>query len=173
MTEKQEKIVQAALALFSKEGYNATSTNKVAKAAGVSEGLIFRHFGNKEGLLQAILEFGAQKLKEIIVDIVLEEDPKKVIKKTIELPATIDKSEYDFWKLQFKLKWELEMNHDKKMEPLHMALSNAFRKLNYESPDMEANLIILYIDGISSSMLKGSSLDVDNLIRFLLEKYNV
>jgi len=173
MTEKQEKILQAALALFAKEGFNATSTSKVAKAAGVSEGLIFRHFGNKEGLLQAILEFGAVKLKEIIVDIVLESDPKKVIRKSIELPTSIDKSEYDFWKLQFKLKWELEINHDKKMQPLHMALANAFRKLNYESPDMEASLIILYIDGISSSMLKGSSLDVGNVIQFLLQKYKV
>ncbi len=58
MTEKQEKILQSALELFAKEGFHATSTNKVAKHAGVSEGLIFRHFGNKEGLLQAILAEG-------------------------------------------------------------------------------------------------------------------
>jgi AcrR family transcriptional regulator len=173
MTEKQEKIIQAALLLFAKEGYNATSTSKVAKQAGVSEGLIFRHFKNKEGLLQAILEFGAEKLKEIIVDIVLESDPEKVIKKAIELPASIDKSEYNFWKLQYKLKWELEINHDKKMEPLHMALSNAFRKLNYETPELEASLIILYIDGIASSMLKGSSLDAESLIQFLCKKYEL
>lgn len=173
MTEKQEKILQAALQLFTKEGYHATSTSKVAKAAGVSEGLIFRHFGNKEGLLEAILEVGANKLKEIIVDIVMEADAKEVIRKSIELPASIKKGDYDFWKLQFKLKWELEINHDKKMEPLHMALSNAFRKLEYESPEQEASLIILYIDGIASSMLKGSSLDVHSMILFLSQKYNL
>lgn len=173
MTEKQEKILQAALLLFAKEGYNATSTNKVAKAAGVSEGLIFRHFGNKEGLLQAILAFGAEKLKEIIVDIVMEADPQKVIQKAIELPTSINKSDFDFWKLQYKLKWELEINHDKKMEPLHMALTNAFRKLKYESPEMEANLILIYIDGIASSMLKGSNLDIGNLIQLLKTKYKV
>ncbi|WP_346859017.1 helix-turn-helix domain-containing protein [uncultured Draconibacterium sp.] len=173
MTEKQEKIIQAALQLFAQEGYNATSTSKVAKHAGVSEGLIFRHFKNKEGLLQAILNFGADKLKEIIVDIVLEADPEKVIRKAIELPASVDKSEYDFWKLQYKLKWELEINHDEKMEPLHMALSNAFRKLNYKSPDLEASLIVLYIDGIASSMLKASNLDAESLIQFLCEKYKV
>ena len=49
MTEKQEKIVQSALQLFAQEGYHATSTSKVAKHAGVSEGLIFRHFRNKDG----------------------------------------------------------------------------------------------------------------------------
>ena len=58
MTEKKEKILQAALELFAKEGFYATSTSKVAKTAGVSEGLIFRHFGNKEGLLHAVLDEG-------------------------------------------------------------------------------------------------------------------
>lgn len=173
MTEKQKKILQAALQLFAKEGYHATSTSKVAKAAGVSEGLIFRHFGNKEGLLQAILEVGTDKLKDIIVDIVMEPDPKEVVRKSIELPANINKEDYNFWKLQFKLKWELEINHDKKMEPMHMALSNAFRKLAYESPEMEASLILLYTDGIASSMLKGSSLDVNGMIQFLLKKYKL
>lgn len=173
MTEKQEKILQAALFLFAKEGYHATSTSKVAKMASVSEGLIFRHFGNKEGLLQAILEFGANKLKELIVDIVMESNPKEVIRKSIQLPANIDKKDHNFWKLQFKLKWELEVNSDKKMEPLHMALSNAFRKLNYKSPELEASLILLYIDGIASSMLKGSNLNVKDMIQLLLKKYEL
>ena len=173
MTEKQERILQAALQLFANEGYHATSTSKVAKAAGVSEGLIFRHFGNKEGLLHAILEFGADKLKELVVDIVMEPEPKEVIRKAIEMPANINKTDFDFWKLQFKLKWELEVNSDKKMEPLHMALSNAFRKLNYESPELEAGLIILFIDGISSSILKGSALDANSMIQLLLMKYKL
>ena len=173
MTEKQEKILQAALVLFAKEGFHATSTSKVAKLAGVSEGLIFRHFGNKDGLLQAILEFGADKLKDLVVDIVMESDPKQLIRKTIELPANVNKEDFDFWKLQFKLKWELEVNSDKKMEPLHMALTNAFRKLRYESPELEANLIILYMEGISSSMLKGSNIDVKEMTQLLFKKYEL
>ena len=173
MTEKQEKILQAALVLFAKEGFHATSTSKVAKLAGVSEGLIFRHFGNKDGLLQAILEFGADKLKDLVVDIVMESDPKQLIRKTIELPANVNKEDFAFWKLQFKLKWELEVNSDKKMEPLHMALTNAFRKLRYESPELEANLIILYMEGISSSMLKGSNIDVKEMTQLLFKKYEL
>jgi AcrR family transcriptional regulator len=51
MTEKKELILQTALRLFSEQGYEATPTNRIAKEAGVSEGLIFRHFENKEGLL--------------------------------------------------------------------------------------------------------------------------
>ena len=173
MTEKKEKIIQAALQLFAKEGYHATSTNKVAKLAGVSEGLIFRHFGNKEGLLYAILSVGENKMKTLFVDIVMESEPKQVIRKTIEMTSKIDVSDYDFWKLQFKLKWELEINSDKKMEPLKMALTNAFQKLKYESPKMEAQLLILFIDGMGSAVLKGSSLNPTEMIQFLLRKYEL
>jgi AcrR family transcriptional regulator len=173
MTEKQEQIVKAALQLFAREGYHATSTSKVAKAAGVSEGLIFRHFGNKDGLLQAILEEGERRMKALFVDIVMESDPKEVIRKTILMTSKVDVSDYDFWKLQFKLKWELEISGDDKMEPLKMALTNAFKKLNYEEPEMEAQLVLLFLDGLGSAVLKGSSLKPDEIIQYLLKKYKV
>lgn len=173
MTEKQENILQAALTLFAREGYHATSTSKVAKAAGVSEGLIFRHFGNKEGLLQAILEEGERKLRDLFVDIVMESEPKEVIRKTIEMSGKIDESDYDFWKLQYKLKWELEVSSDKKMEPLKVALTNAFNKLNYNSPELEAQLLILFIDALGSAVLKGSSVNAHEMIQFLQSKYEL
>jgi AcrR family transcriptional regulator len=172
MTEKQENILQAALELFAKEGYHATSTSKLAKHAGVSEGLIFRHFTNKEGLLKAILDEGERRFKSLFFDIVMENDPNEVIRKTITLTDKIDKSDYDFWKLQFKLKWELEVSGDEKMEPLKMALTNAFAKLNYESPELEASLLLLFIDGLGSAVLKGSSINAEKMIQFLLRKYN-
>ena len=173
MTEKQEKILQSALELFAKEGFHATSTSKVARHAGVSEGLIFRHFENKEGLLQAILDEGERRIKVLFIDIIMDNDPKEVIRKTIAMISRIDESDYDFWKLQFKLKWELEVSGDQKMEPLKMALVNAFSKLKYDEPELEAGLILLFLDGLSSSVLKGSSIDAEAMIQFLLKKYNL
>lgn len=173
MTEKQERILTAALDLFAKEGYNATSTSKVAKAAGVSEGLIFRHFGNKEGLLQAILSQGESRIKGLYADIVMETDPKKVIRKTIEIPFQVSESDYDFWRLQFKLKWELERSNHEKMEPLQVALAHAFKKLNYASPELEAELIIHLLDAIGSAILKQNLSDKQQMKDFLLQKYQI
>ena len=48
---KKDKILQAALHLFVKNGIDASSTSKIAKQAGVASGLIFHHFGNKENLV--------------------------------------------------------------------------------------------------------------------------
>ncbi len=173
MTEKQENILKAALELFAEEGYNATSTSKVAKKAGVSEGLIFRHFGNKEGLLNAILLEGTERAKMLFADIVLETDPKKVIRKSIELPFNVAETEYNFWRLQFKLKWELKKYSGEKMEPLVMALANAFEKLDYESPKLEAEFIVYYIDGVGGAILRNVLKNKAEMKNFLLKKYNL
>ncbi len=173
MTEKQENILKSAQQLFATEGYHATSTSKVAKMAGVSEGLIFRHFGNKEGLLKAIIDQGAERAKRLFSDIVFETDPKEVIRKTIEIPFSIKGEEYEFWRLQFKLKWELKHFDDSKMEPLTLALINAFKKLNYSSPEMEAEHLKLMLDGTSAAILKNTLNDKSKTLAFQKARYNV
>lgn len=49
-------IADAALELFSEQGYAATSTKQIAREAGVSEGLIFRYFPTKIALLRSIAD---------------------------------------------------------------------------------------------------------------------
>lgn len=173
MTDKQEKILLAALELFAKEGYNGTSTSKVAKAAGVSEGLIFRHFQNKEGLLKALLQEGEERMKKLLVDIVMETEPNAVIRKTLELPNKVSIEEYGFWKLQFKLKWELDHYDDDKMEPLRLALTNAFAKLGYKEPALEAQVLEYLLEATSSALLKNHLHNAEELETFLLKKYDV
>jgi AcrR family transcriptional regulator len=175
MTEKQEKILHSALELYAKEGYNATSTSKVAKHAGVSEGLIFRHFVNKEGLLKAILKEGEEKIKILFADIVFETDPKSVIRKTLDTMSRISQSKEDleFWKLQYKIKWELEQYGEHKMEALQLALTSAFTKLGYEAPEMEATLLLINLDGIATRYFLMNEFNTESMIEFLKKKYTV
>lgn len=51
-----ERIVDAALKLISEKGYRAATTKAIAELAQVNEVTIFRHFGNKRGILQAIVQ---------------------------------------------------------------------------------------------------------------------
>lgn len=52
---RKEDILKAAMELFARDGYSATSTAAIARAAGVAEGLLFHHFQNKAGVLVAML----------------------------------------------------------------------------------------------------------------------
>lgn len=55
MTDKQKKILIAAIDAFSEKGYASTSTSEIAKMAGVAEGTIFRHYKTKKDLLLTLL----------------------------------------------------------------------------------------------------------------------
>lgn len=53
---KQESILNAALAVFAEKGYAQASTNEMVKRAGISKGLLFHYFGNKESLFLYLLD---------------------------------------------------------------------------------------------------------------------
>ncbi len=52
--QRKTAIVHAALPLFARKGYAETTTKELARAAGVSEPLLYRHFPSKEALYDAI-----------------------------------------------------------------------------------------------------------------------
>lgn len=54
--ERRDQILATAINLFSRNGFRGTTTKEIARAAGVSEAMVFRHFETKEALYGAILE---------------------------------------------------------------------------------------------------------------------
>lgn len=171
MVDKKEQILISALELFANEGYKAVSTSKIAKAAGVSEGLIFRHYKSKQGLLEAILEASFEKINALILPIMREDNPEKVIQKYILLPFEIQISEYQYWKLLFKLKWEIEYSSVEKLKPLIEKLTWSFEKLDYQEPQKEAEVLIHIIESVSGGILKDGLESQLVLKDFLLNKY--
>ena len=57
--ERRSQILQVAIRLFSKKGFSGTTTKEIARGAGVSEAMVFRHFATKEELYSAILDHKA------------------------------------------------------------------------------------------------------------------
>ena len=55
LPDKEEKILQSAIQIFSEKGFSATTTSEIAKNAGIAEGTIFRYFKTKKDILRSIL----------------------------------------------------------------------------------------------------------------------
>src|SRR5215469_5888941 len=58
--ERRRAIVMAAVPLFARTGFAGTTTRELAAAAGVSEGLLFKHFPSKQSLYREILALGCE-----------------------------------------------------------------------------------------------------------------
>src|SRR5512145_1390492 len=54
--ERKEAIVEAVRDVFAEKGFDGTTTRELAKAAGVSEALLYKHFPSKESLYAAMLD---------------------------------------------------------------------------------------------------------------------
>src|SRR5579875_3550087 len=54
--ETRNRILQATREIFSHKGFRGTTTREVAERAGVNEATLFRHFGNKEALIEAMFK---------------------------------------------------------------------------------------------------------------------
>jgi AcrR family transcriptional regulator len=54
-SDRRDSIIEAATSVFARDGFNGAKTLDIARAANVSEALIFRHFPNKVAIYRAVL----------------------------------------------------------------------------------------------------------------------
>lgn len=66
--EKQERIINAALEVFSKNDYKKANTDDIAAIAGISKGSLFYYFKNKESLFLYLFDYVNNLTNEYIKD---------------------------------------------------------------------------------------------------------
>ncbi len=65
----RDRILNAAKHLFAARGYENTSTIMIARNAGTSESQLVKHFGSKDGLLEAIFNAGWQAMADLFAGV--------------------------------------------------------------------------------------------------------
>lgn len=80
--ERKKQILSIALDEFVSKGYYGTSTREISKIAGISSGLMFHYFENKETLYHTLIAMGTDKM---IFDIeIAKKDPQKYFTSVVE-----------------------------------------------------------------------------------------
>ena len=62
--ERRRALIEVAMRLFAARGYRAVPTAEIAREAGVSEPILYRHFDSKRDLYLACLEESQRQLRE-------------------------------------------------------------------------------------------------------------
>ncbi|MGB9979725.1 TetR/AcrR family transcriptional regulator [Methanobacterium sp.] len=81
MTEKEQKLLDAALKLFVEKGFHGTSTAEITKTAGVATGTLFHYFKTKEELINQLYLFTKEN---ILKDVAGCYDNKKPLKENMK-----------------------------------------------------------------------------------------
>jgi len=77
---RPDEVLDAALAVFVEKGFAATKVDEVARAAGVSKGLVYLYFPSKEALLEGIVKRALAPIADHAVDGLAHfEDPREAI----------------------------------------------------------------------------------------------
>ncbi len=178
MTNK-EAILQTALALFAEQGYDRTPTSLIARQAGVSEGLIFRHYGNKAGLLEAIIREGLALVADSMRP--YDEaglDPSEAIARHIERSFRLVREHETFWRLAHKVRFQSAVQ-EMAAGPLEEVnrfvvshLTENFQCAGASDPMLEALLLFALIDAVTLHYLAApAEYPLDAMQQLLTDKY--
>lgn len=82
--QRREQLLDTAAKLFAVHGYAGATTSQIAKAAGVTEPIIYRHFESKRDLFIALIErTGAATIKLWEHELASAPDPAERLKRLI------------------------------------------------------------------------------------------
>src|SRR3954462_15303737 len=76
--DRRAAILDSALEVFSKRGYNGASIDEIAQAAGISKALIYEHFPSKKDLHVSLLDMHVQELFDRLAANAATDDPGDV-----------------------------------------------------------------------------------------------
>jgi AcrR family transcriptional regulator len=66
--EREQQMLDAAVAVFSRRGFHVASMDEIAEAAGVSKPMIYAYLGSKDELFSACIRREARRLIKLITE---------------------------------------------------------------------------------------------------------
>ena len=174
----REKILSAALELFAKKGFHATSISQIAKKAKISKGLMYNYFKSKDRLLDEIIQNGFTELAGLSYHSTKSASPEEQLKNYVS--AVLDNlySNYVYWQLYLALLVhpDIQKRYEKKMKAFRdefiREFSKLFRKLGAKNPKLETFLLGTYFDGLVLNFIAAEAdFSVEEIKNALLSKY--
>jgi AcrR family transcriptional regulator len=180
--ESRGAILAAALELFAKRGYSATTTDEIAKKAKVSKGHIFAHFGTKQDILMAILDEQIGRLMPGLDDGSELRSAKEKFISLIDAWVEVVKTEPLLVRLSLQLNLDdeyrklLKTKGKQYYDAVFGRLRDLVKQLGSKDPDLDCLLLTFVFDGIMANHTVAPqlfSIDAfkDHLIETLLSRW--
>ena len=80
--ERRRQLVNVACPVFAERGYDATSLEEIAERAGVSRPILYSHFGDKQGLFEAVVGMQIAMVESVVIEaLALPGEPRELVER--------------------------------------------------------------------------------------------
>lgn len=138
--EKKKRIIEAAFKLICEKGYHNTNTAEIAKAAGVSTGIVYNYFKDKKDIFIAIVLYYA--------DTIIQPIYKKL--ENINSPLNFQESVREFINMSVNSHTISEAAHEEMMAMSHSDKDVAELFKNFEINAVNTFVKLLERNGITA-----------------------
>lgn len=176
--QTRQQIVMAALEAFSQKGYTSTSVSYIARAAGISKGLVYHYFNSKEEVLKGIFNMLLEE-GERIMGGWEGKTAKEKLRHTIRESVEFIKNQAQIMRFMLSLTLQpaviqdLEELMEREKQRSLEKYQEIFRDLGYEDPELEAYYTGAVLDGMALGYISVKEYPLDQLEQKLLKKYHL
>lgn len=126
--DKRDRLIEAMIDEYSKNGYQNASTNAIVKSAGISKGSLFNYVGNKKEqyllIIEYLIEFLLAKMNEYSKSIELSDDyfDNILIKSKLKIRLSME------YPKEYKLLMDAYMEKDEEVKAFMQTQGMIFSK---------------------------------------------
>lgn len=149
----RQRILAAGLKLFSRKGYGETSVQDLAREAGLSQGLLYRHFTNKAALLRALMQ---QSMDDVRLTFTAAKAETKgdPLRRLVTEAISLLQAHREAWQLSYAIRMQsavlktLARDFEGMREEIAVFLIQLFAQRGSTNPQVDAALFFAQLDGL-------------------------
>ena len=175
--ERKQSIIQAAFKLFALRGYHRTSISEIAQEAGISKGLMYTYFKNKEDLLKTVVVHNYQEASDRLYDLfsknMKNRSQQELLAYIIDAFFVMMKDYAPVWKLSIALSMQVS-DMPEIQELMFRIFDESYKRIQMLLPpskdaENQARIIAGAMDGIALQYyLTGDSYDLEGVKKTLI-----
>jgi len=177
-TESKARIIQSAMQLFAENGFSGVTISTIARKAGISKGLLYNYFKNKEALVKEIILEGLRQMLEGLNFNFQQELTENRFKELIEKNIDLLKEQALYWSLYISVITQptvITLVKDEIFEifgPFISALSDYYKKKGIKKPEVNSLLLGAVLDGVAIDyILSPAEYPIDEIKDLIIEKF--
>jgi AcrR family transcriptional regulator len=181
--ESRERLLDSALRLFSREGYDRASVRAIARDAGVATGLLYHYFAGKPEVLEALFERGMADVRASFAAADAAgatTAPAERIAALVRASFAIIGAHIDFWRLSYAVRMQppvqasLRARTESWTAEILGQLERYVAEAGVPDPAIEARVLFAAIDGAAQHyVLEPDAYPVEEVTHALARRYAV